>query len=213
MNLEIKNKENPFNDFKRIALHLMNNNVLIVGHGRYRFTELEFYYFNENGKHADVYSHRHRYQKTNGQWYFHGSGLDITFGSENVYGGILIRGIKNLQDNKFINGPILCVQELFENLGGVNNEEKVNFYIQELPWEGMNSVIEIQEIYSCRRVRINQEIDIPNDLRFYNSFYRFFIYPKQKHDDKSNIATDLLAQKLHTKSEINDLLFGYKHFK
>jgi len=208
MNLEIINKENPFDDFKRIASSLMNDNVLLVGENYYRFTELEFYYF-EKDSHADIYSHQHPNQTTNEQWYFHRSGLDITFGSKDVFGGILIRGVKNLKGDEFINGPILCVQELFKNLGAVNNSEKVSFYIQELPWDRMGSLIERQEIYSCQRV-ISQNKNLP-DFRFYNAFYRFFIYPKQKHADKFKIAENLLTQKFE-KETINDL-FGYKHFK
>ena len=209
MNLEINNKENPFDDFKRIASSLMNDHVLLVGENYYRFTELEFYYF-EKDSHADIYSHQHKSQTTSGQWYFHGSGLDITFGSKDVFGGILIRGVKNLKVNKFINGPILCVQELFKNLGAINNSEKVSFYIQELPWDRMGSLIEDQKVYSCQRVRLRQNKDIP-DFRFYNAFYRFFVYPKKEHANKSIIAENLLAQKFE-KETINDL-FGYKHFK
>ncbi len=209
MNLEIINKENPFDDFKRIASSLMNDHVLLVGENYYRFTELEFYYF-EKDSHADIYSHKHDKQTTSGEWYFHGSGLDITFGSKDVFGGILIRGVKNLKVNKFINGPILCVQELFKNLGAINNSEKVSFYIQELPWDRMGSLIEDQKVYSCQRVRLPQNKDLP-DFRFYNAFYRFFVYPKQEHANKSIIAKNLLAQKFE-KETINDL-FGYKHFK
>ncbi|MDR3695160.1 hypothetical protein [Mucilaginibacter sp.] len=210
MNLEITNKENPFDDFKRIASSLMNDNVLLVGENYYRFTSLEFYYF-EKDSHADVYSHQHENQMTSEQWYFHGSGLDITFGSKDVYGGILIRGVKNLKENKFINGPILCVQELFKNLGAVNNSEKMSFYIQKLPWDRMGSLIEEQKVYYSRRVGLNPKIDQSEKARFYNGLYRFFINPKETQKDKSNIAVDLLTQ-VGSEKEINDL-FGYKHFK
>jgi hypothetical protein len=211
MNFEIFNKENPFDDFKRIASSLMNDNVLLVGENYYRFTSLEFYYF-EKDSHADVYSHQHKNQMTSEQWYFHGSGLDITFGSKDVYGGILIRGVKNLKgNNEFINGPILCVQELFKNLGAVNNSEKVSFYIQELPWDRMGSLIEEQKVYYSRRVGLNPKIDQTENTKFYNGLYRFFINPKETQKDKGNIAVDLLTQ-VDSEKEINDL-FGYKHFK
>jgi hypothetical protein len=210
MNFEITNRENPFNDFKRIASSLMNDNVLLVGDNYYRFTSLEFYYF-EKDNHADVYSHQHDYQTTSGQWYFHGSGLDITFGSQGVYGGILIRGIKNLKEKKYINGPILCIQELFNNLGAVNSDKKLSFFIAEIPWDRMGSLVEEQKVYYSRRVGLNKNVDKSDDSRFYNGLYRFFINPKETQKDKGNIAVDLLKQ-VESEKEINDL-FGYKHFK
>lgn len=211
MNLEIINKENPFDDFRRIASSLMNDNVMLVGENYYRFTSLEFYYF-EKDSHADVYSHQHKNQTTSGQWYFHGSGLDITFGNKDAFGGILIRGIKNLKEKTYINGPILCVQELFNNLGAVNNDEKLSFYIAEIPWDRMGSLIEEQKVYYSRRVGLNPKIDQSENAKFYNGLYRFFINPKQTQKDKGNIVADLLTQ-VDSEIELNDLLFGYKHFK
>lgn len=211
MNLEITNKENPFDDFKRIASSLMNDNVLLVGENYFRFTALEFYYFEKNS-HPDIYSHQHKNQTTNGQWYFHGSGLDITFGNKDVFGGILIRGIKNLKEKTYINGPIMCVQELFNHLGAVSNNEKQYFGIVEIPWNRMGSLIEVQNVYYSRRVGLNTKIDKSENKKFYNSLYRFFINPKETQKDKGTIVADLLAQ-VESKYELNDLLFGYKYFK
>jgi hypothetical protein len=208
MNLEITNKENPTTDFRRIAEHLMNECVLSVGSNNYRFTSLEFYYFDEE-LHPDVYSHKHPNQKTSGQWYFHGSGLDITFGSDKVFGGILIRGIRNLEKMEFINGPIKCVQELFSNLGSVNSVEKISFCIQELLFDKALPSIKEEEIYSGRRFGLNEKIDIQG--KFYNGQYRFFINPKETQKDKSFVAIDFLRQG-YSKTQINEL-FGYKHFK
>ena len=209
MNFEIKNNKNPFDDFAKIAGDLMNNNVLIVHDVYYRFTSLEFYYHHND--HQDCYSHQHPNQKTSGQWYLHGSGLDITFGGTNIYGGILIRGIKNLQEQTYINGPILCVQELFRNFGEVDDSEKINFYIQTIPWDRMGSLVEEQEFYHSRRVGLNPKIDTTPEARFFNGMYRFFIQPKITQKDKSNIANDILKQ-VKSEKNVNDL-FGYKHFK
>lgn len=209
MNLIIKNKENPVNDFKSIAQSLLNDKVLFVADNYYRFTCIEFYYF-ETGHHADIYSHQHDNQKTNGKWYFHGSGLDITFGSEHTYGGILIRGIKNLSDGKYINGPILCVQELFNNLGSVQDDRRFNFYIAEIP-QNISLLIEKEKVYNSRRVGLNEKMDKSVNSRFYNSHYRFYINPKETQKDKGKIAIDLLSQG-YSESEINEL-FGYKHYK
>lgn len=42
-----------------------------------------------------------------GSWYFHYSGIDLTFGNGNErFGGILIRSIIDLEQQKFIIGPL-----------------------------------------------------------------------------------------------------------
>lgn len=209
MNLEISNKESPFKDFKRIATSLMSDHVLIVSETTYRFTSLEFYYF-EKDNHPDIYSHQHAHQSTSGEWYFHGSGLDITFGSEGVYGGILIRGIKHLNEKKYFNGPLICVQELFKGFGSVNNDKMQYFYIAEIQ-DKMGALMEEQNVYYSRRVGLNKKVDKSEGGRFYNGMYRFFINPKETQKDKGNIAVDLLEQG-KSKKDINDL-FGYQHFK
>ncbi len=210
MDFEIRNKKEPFEDFLRIASELMNFHVLIAGNQTYRFTTLEFYYFDKEN-HPDIYSHQHALQKTTGKWYFHGSGLDITFGNEDVHGGILIRGIKNLQKNTFINGPINCVQELFSNLGDVVNDKGITFFIADNTREKQGALMEDQKVYQSKRVGLNKIIDRTPDTIFYNGFYRFFINPKKTQKDKAFISEDLLSQGL-SKSDINEL-FGYKHFK
>src|SRR5205807_688183 len=99
--------------FKKIAEYLINEAILYLPkQQKYQIIELEFYFndsengdddSNDDGRlHCDPYSHQHDHQKTCGEWYFHrvgktgyrgGSrkGIDITFGNEDVYGGILIR--------------------------------------------------------------------------------------------------------------------------
>lgn len=165
MNFEIKNKKEPFNDFLEMANGLMNKSALVVNGNHYRLTTLEFYYFDEDN-HADIYCHKHYMQKTSGQWYFHGSGLDITFGGTDVYGGILIRGIRNLNgDKKYINGPLLCVEELFRNLGPVDSDKSISFCVTPA---NEDYRIEDQEIYYSRRVGLNEKIDSPKNTPFYN---------------------------------------------
>ena len=206
MNFEIKNRKSPFNDFLNIASSLLNENVLLINENYYRLTSIEFYYFDDYN-HPDIYSHKHSMQKTTGQWYFHGSGLDITFGSDDVYGGILVRGIQSLKEKKYINWPLMCVQELFSNLGSVDNKESLRFCI--MPHE--IHPIENQTIHYARRVGLNQTMDKSEKGMFFNGYYRFFINPKETQKDKGAIAIDFLAQG-RSEAEINEL-FGYKHFK
>lgn len=213
MNLEITNKENPITDFRRIAEHLMNECILIVGDGRYRFTELEFYYFNK-AKHADEYSHKHKMQQKKGYWYFHGSGLDITFGDQEFYDGILIRSIKNLKiqslKESFINGPIVCIQALFSNFGPIDTSNKFDFCIKEA--KSVVISLDKEEVYSCSRVGIDEIKDATEDKKFHKGYFRFLIYPRQSIAKKNIAADDFLSQGME-KEKINDLLYGYKHFK
>ena len=88
INLTI-NTQNLDSSFRRIAEDLLNHFIFISGEKSYRICEIEFYYMGVN--HEDKYTHGHELQKTSGQWYQHGSGLDITCGNDNAYGGILIR--------------------------------------------------------------------------------------------------------------------------
>lgn len=79
--------------FRRIAQVLMNDYKLQVNDNAFRITECEFY-FHDNRDHSDVYTHLHERQKNSfGEWYFHGSGLDITLAQEGGQGGILIRSM------------------------------------------------------------------------------------------------------------------------
>jgi hypothetical protein len=72
----------------------------------YAMAELEFYLHDET-VHADPYVHCDDAQQTKGEWYFHRAsaakigftlkGVDLTFGDNGSYGGILIRGIRPIQ--------------------------------------------------------------------------------------------------------------------
>ena len=102
-NSNIETIEQSFHDIA----HLLFNDYSINVNGHfYRLLDIEFYYFSE-GKFEDPYIHMNELQKESGRWYFHESGVDITFGAEGSYGGILIRGIgrvskKANRENGFI---------------------------------------------------------------------------------------------------------------
>jgi hypothetical protein len=64
-----------------------------------------FYNHNTSSQHPDEYAHQHAEQAKSNTWYFHGSGLDITFGDKEIYGGILIRSIGLLKMQKDFNAP------------------------------------------------------------------------------------------------------------
>jgi len=117
--------------FDKIALELFTKYEIRKGDTVYDFLEIEFYYYSDS--HKDVIS----YPRTSeaGKWFFHQSGVDITFESKctfdykqqkevdlilkgkipkgNFYGGILIRSLlKNGTDK--ITGPHNCEWDLFD---------------------------------------------------------------------------------------------------
>lgn len=112
------NINNIANSFDRIAKELINDFVLKVNDSEFRFTEIEFYYFIK-GIHEDNITHEHK--RKQGMWRAHNQGFDLTLSStEDSYGGILIRGLKQESNNKYTNGPRRCIFQIFENFNNIN---------------------------------------------------------------------------------------------
>ena len=104
MNITI-NSSQIDKSFEDIAKSIMLNHALLVNKTELRFTELEFYYFEEK-VHEDYFTHEHQCGEC--EWRFHNQGLDITFGhTDKSDGGILIRGVSYVDHGKTIcvNGP------------------------------------------------------------------------------------------------------------
>lgn len=126
-----------YNRFDDIAYLLMNQCILCANGNEYELMEIEFY-FNDNLNHKDINTHGSETQKQSNTWYLHQhkncasfksgkyKGLDITFGNEDSYGGILIRGIKQLKNNTIIAGPSKCVNEI---MGSLNISELGNIIL------------------------------------------------------------------------------------
>ena len=95
------------NAYADIADALINDFGIQKGKTFYHFVELEFYHNTIDG--TIVYPR----QADALQYFFHKSGVDLTFLSgDNKFGGILVRAIRN--GNKFINGPYNVVDALFD---------------------------------------------------------------------------------------------------
>ena len=173
------------NDFVRIANELLNNWVLKVGDSLYRFAEIEFYYKDDLQKHDDSYIHGHSLQKEKGKWYFHGSGIDVTFGNDKAFGGILIRAMIKIESNDYFYDPLVCVQELFRNFPSIFNTE-IKFGLVS---SKNNQVVE-EKIIRAPRVGLNPS----KNPEMYNKQYRFLIMPKLKHADKTRIFEAMESQ-------------------
>lgn len=116
--------------FDILAISLFNNFQIKKGDRYYWMTELEFYLYHDG--HKDIITYPRACAA--GTWFFHASGVDITFESkvkfsehprnhkqmpfltkDAVFGGILLRGIKPVEmDGKPISGPMNVCDELFD---------------------------------------------------------------------------------------------------
>jgi 3-methyladenine DNA glycosylase Mpg len=163
--------------FYTIAKDLMNNYILKIDNLKLELTEIEFYYF-ECNYHKDLYVHLDELQKESGLLYVHKKGkgyggIDLTFGNNNYFGGILIRGIKDVKNNNFISGPAKIREYIATNLK-INNEYKdiqKNFKTnkQKIILEKKDNVKEKYDILHSIRIGLNSEIN----EEFYNALYRF----------------------------------------
>ena len=100
--------------FDKIANLLLGNCHIRKGANAYQILEIEFYFCNDN--HLDRVTYPRT--KTEGRWFLHESGVDITFNSnekQNFGGGILIRSIMDEDTQECIFGPRNCLWELFDN--------------------------------------------------------------------------------------------------
>lgn len=104
--------------FSEIADLLMNHCLIRKGDNEYEIVEIEFYLFTP--EHQDVITYPRKIGA--GMWYFHQSGVDLTFNSDSTrFGGILIKGICQIgKDSKTITGPVNCVNELWDEFNALN---------------------------------------------------------------------------------------------
>ena len=114
----------------------MGDYVIRKGNKSYAIVEIEFYFYSPN--HRDFITYPRNTES--GMWYFHNSGVDLTFKSQGVespnkdnkktynaqnatFGGILIRGLYDLDNNntenpehRYIFGPQKCVNLLWDRV-------------------------------------------------------------------------------------------------
>jgi len=184
--------------FNEMAQKLLHHTQLKAGENFYRLAEIEFYVFvqgHENFEDPDT--HKHPRQLLNGVWYLHRkaperTGLEITFGNsdKNIYGGILIRAIQNVDDEKdYTYGPAAVVKTLFES-SGVTKNQLESLPVNRNTWL---SVVEKpnafhDEIFACPR---HLEGNIKK--KFTDAPYRFFVLPQKKHVMKEKVIIPYLV--------------------
>lgn len=140
----LQDKNEILTEFKEAAELLMNLCSIQKGEKEYEIVDIEFYMY--NSQHPDVITYPRVMEM--GRWFFHFSGVDLTFHSTpNRFGGILIRGIRNVNDdNDQILGPQKCVDALWDNFNAFDNQ-----YDTEYPIISSAANTRSEEIIQCPR--------------------------------------------------------------
>ncbi len=115
MNIDFfKIEQETEQEFEMIAEKLMNDYAIENQDSKYRLTEIEFYWTSPKHKDFSTYQRNH-VDPNHGDWFFHYSGVDIALKNDKNggFGGILIRGIHSLKENKSYRGPMVCAMKLF----------------------------------------------------------------------------------------------------
>jgi hypothetical protein len=184
--------------FRKIAESLMLHHALQVNNDLYELVEIEFYYKNDQ-THVDQNTHAKEGQKTCGELYFNGFGVDITFGdaAHGIYGGILLRGLRHTQTGAFTSKPMAVLEKIMRSIGSVFTVEKK---IGIIPFN-----CEPVEIVSSPRIRLSKQDDT-NELP-----YRFLKYliPDHKFDSKEAVVKEWVRNKLGDNNRLVKQALGY----
>lgn len=181
--------------FEQIADCLLNRTHVYIGGEPHRFVEIEFYYRNKE-LHDDPSVHCDPLQKSCGNWYFHrfggtyreGSfkGVDITFGEEDCFGGVLIRGIEK-PNGEVVDGPSLCVDYLLaqsQTERVADLDEKVvgaKVWDNTKPIYIQKSTIDTRKLHTCGRVGLTLKYasKAAQMQKFIMSSYRYLTTPRK----------------------------------
>lgn len=195
LNIIDESAETCHNSYTRIAEKLMNDYKLQVKNTYYRIVECEFYYSSK--KHVDPYVHGHQRQKESfGEWYFHGSGLDITLSNGDAYGGLLIRSIAevkqhgNIERNDATMGPLNVCTEIFSKIGSVMAEIPLHFGFREISRDHMGANMKTARVFAVPRIGLNEKKD--NEHSFCKRPYRFISFLHLPHKESEKIKKYLL---------------------
>jgi hypothetical protein len=126
MNIDfLKIEQETESEFEMIAEKLLNDCAIQNHESKYRMIEIEFYWTSPKHKDDSTYQRNHVDPK-HGDWFFHYSGVDIALKNEKIdgFGGVLIRGIYSLKENKIYKGPMVCAMKLFSGTNAFSESIK-----------------------------------------------------------------------------------------
>lgn len=122
---------------ENVADLVLRRTAWMIANKPHRFTEVEFYV--TNAAHNDPFTHGDEMQREFARWYHHRTGseyrggtykgLDLTFGDEHTYAGMLIRGIESTDSPAtLLDGPCVCVDHLLSLVGHTSVPSFVDSY-------------------------------------------------------------------------------------
>ncbi len=174
--------------FDLLAMEILNRHHFRIRKSLYEITEIEFYIYDD--EHPDANSHATLMQKTLLQMAFHthgssfkeGSykGVDISLGHKKRFGGILIRGLKSLKDQRIIDGPSKVVDEIllqFKETKVRNLVLKIDGEIGGRDFEFLSSNETHQHLFKCPRVGLSLKKNPDKKIPYLLKNYRYLKYP------------------------------------
>lgn len=176
----------------------------------FRFCEIEFYIWSSS--HQDPFSHKAKEQKKFGHWYFHESGLDITFGNDKTYASFLIRGIRSEDSEKVdrhISGPLKVMKALCNtsgeiDKGGINLNVKLSDLYPRVDW------INYQRIGFYPKKENLVKSNSNNPEIFHDKPYRYISCLTPDHKFPERLKALEHAYKPGENKEIIEKAFNYK---
>lgn len=160
--------------FDRIAEKISKDINLKINGAFYRLVDFEFYTFSEAL--PDPHTYKSDLQLLNGKIYLHSSGVDITFGDDKNFGGILLRGVVKLYDGSSqesgfmkqqFDGPQNVATELFSNLNPLINSEKNEISLIDVAGHHQDACFyPAKKVIKTKRVGLTSK---PNDIE---DFYK-----------------------------------------
>jgi hypothetical protein len=152
-------------EFFKIADQLLNHSAIKNHEAVYRLTEIEFYWMSKKHQDPCTYKRIHTEPK-NGDWFFHYSGVDIALRNSDLegYGGILIRSIYNINENKKYKGPMVSAMKLFSGTSA---------FSQSIQTRIISHAFEALEIESSVRKNLGKNAKAGNTDHFKYNFSIF----------------------------------------
>lgn len=164
----LKIQGEPQKEFERIAQILFDNYLIETYDAKYRLIEIEFYWNTSNHTDKSTYKRNHVELKA-GDWFFHYSGVDIALDDEKTggYGGILIRGIYDVENKIRTKGPMVCAMKLFSGTSAFSQSIKTQI---------------ISHKFNKSQMEIRKRKNLGNNAKengFDKQFYAFMIDPTE----------------------------------
>jgi len=172
LNVNFETEATTLESFDRIADKISKDINLKINDNHYRLVDFEFYTFSKAI--PDPHTYKNDLQLQSGKLYLHSSGVDITFGDGENYGGILLRNVVKLyggseQSSGFMkrqyDGPQIVATELFSNLNSLFCSEKNEISIVDINGHNQDACFyPAKKVVKTKRVGLTSK---PNDTEDY----------------------------------------------